>query len=177
MNIKQINEKLEDLLETYQLNEMAIYYGTDHGNIKDVAQGFKKLVGLKEGMVHVNQILKVDKEVTQEEINANLFDAVQKGIAVTRQYPIVLVWGEPDKRKGNKYLEGHGLVHMLQGHQKDLSKCISKLQSVINNGTSAKYDKHGNYTVRVDNFRFAFMLEDNKDLTPKWAVLVTAYIR
>lgn len=171
MEIKQLLEELEK----FTLNEMAIYYGTDHGTVKDISEGFKKLSGLKEGMVKVNQCLCVEKIVTQQEIDNGLFDAVQKDIPVVRQYPIVMVWGEPDKRKGTKHLEGHGIVHLLQGHGSNMSKVFPTLQQAINRNITAKYDKYGNYTIKVKDYRFAFMLVDKEDLTPDHAVLVTAF--
>ena len=61
MNIKKLNKELEDLIIAFQLNEMAIYYGTNHGTVKDVQQGLKKLLQTKEGMVTVKQNLSVQK--------------------------------------------------------------------------------------------------------------------
>lgn len=175
MNIKRLNEELEDLIITFQLNEMAIYYGTNHGTVKDVQQGLKKLLQTKEGMVTVKQNLSVQKTVTQQEINNKLFKPIQKGIPVKRTYPIVLVWGERDKIKQRKKLEGHGLSHILQGHGNEVYDVFNRLQKELNRGITCKEDKYGNYMFKVANYRFIFTLVDNDDGTPKYAVLLTAF--
>ena len=162
MDFLKLNEELLDLYENFQLNEMAIYYGTDHGTVDNVIEGFKRLNSFKEGMVHVNQMLKVSKLVTQEEIDKGLFDPIQKDVFVTRDYPIILVWGEKDKTKNNKSLEGHGLTHIIQGHKQDFNKVIPKLQQIINKKVEAKPDKFGNYGVRLSNYRFIFTLVEKK---------------
>lgn len=89
MDFKQLNEDLLDLYENFQLNEMAIYYGTDHGTVDNVIEGFKKLSTVKEGMYHINQFLIVEKEVTQQEIDKGLFEPILKGILKERKYPII----------------------------------------------------------------------------------------
>lgn len=116
MNIQKLNEQLDKYIEAFQINEMAIYYGTDRGTVNNVIEGYKKLFESREGMYHINQTLNVSKTVTQDEIDKGLFKPIQKGILITRQYPIIMVWGEMDKRKGRVHLEGHGLSHILQGH-------------------------------------------------------------
>lgn len=177
MNYKNLNENLLEFIEAMQLNEMAIYYGTDHGTVETVVQGFKQLSNIKEGMYHIQQTLKVNKIVTQDEINKGLFKEIQKDIPVMREYPIVMVWGEKDKYKNKKKLEGHGIAHIIQGHFKDLKTIIPKLNLYLTRNVPANLDKYGNYTIKIDNFRFAFMLVDNDDGTPKHAVLVTAFKR
>lgn len=88
MEIKEILEELEDFQIAYQLNEMAIYYGTDHGTVKDVQQAFRRLADVQEGMYRTEQYLRIEKPVSQQEINKGLFKQVQKGIYVERKYPI-----------------------------------------------------------------------------------------
>ena len=166
--MKQLNEDLENLILAFQLNEMAIYYGTDHGTVDDVIQGFRKLADLQEGMFHINQYLCVSKPVTQKEIDLGLFEPIQKGVAIDRKYPIVLVWGEKDKTRGNRRLQGHGISHILQGHRSQATQVFNKLSQV---------DKYGNYTIKLNNYRFAFILVDKEDGTPDHAVLITAFIR
>lgn len=177
VNFKQLNEELLDFIEAMQLNEMAIYYGTDHGTVDNVVTGFKKLSKLQEGMLHITETLRVDKIVTQQEIDQGLFDPIQKGIIVSRQYPIVMVWGEQDTYHNKRKLEGHGVSHIIQGHLQDLHNVLPKLEQCINKNVPAKVDKYGNYTIKINNYRFAFMLVNNEDGTPKHAVLVTAFKR
>ena len=124
MDFEKLNEELEEFLEALQLQEMTIYYGTDHGVVNNVIDAFKRLNIEKEGMYHVNQFLTVEKEVTQEEINKNLYKPIQKGVYTIRKYPIIIVWGEQDKYRENKKLEGHGLSHILKGHGKDTAQAF-----------------------------------------------------
>lgn len=91
MNIKKLNEELEDLIVAFQLNEMAIYYGTDHGTYNNLLDGYKQLMEQKNGYVIINQNIVLQKEVTQQEINDKKFKPIQKGISVDRMYPLVLV--------------------------------------------------------------------------------------
>lgn len=176
-NFKQLNEELLNFIEAMQLNEMAIYYGTDHGTVDNVVQAFKQLSKLQEGMYHVNQTICINKVVTQSEINQHLFDPIQKGIITTRIYPVVLVWGEKDKYKDKHKLEGHGVSHIIQGHLNDLHNVLPKLQECLQKNIAAKEDKFGNYAIKVANYRFIFMLVNNENGTPKHAVLVTAFKR
>ena len=174
MEIKEILEELETFQIAYQLNEMAIYYGTDHGTVKDVQQAFRRLADVQEGMYRTEQYLRIEKPVSQQEINKGLFKQVQKGIYVERKYPIIIVWGEKDKIKGYKKLEGHGLAHILQGHQEDATKCFAELKQKLDI-TKAKSDKYGNYTIRSGNYRFTFALVDKEDGSPDHAVLITLF--
>lgn len=88
-----------------------------------------------------------------------------------------MVWGEKDKRKGAKHLEGHGVAHIIQGHLNELRMVLPKLNDTIQRNKIAKADKFGNYTIRINNYRFVFMLVDKEDGTPDHAVLVTAFKR
>lgn len=174
MNIKKLNEELEDLIIAFQLNEMAIYYGTDHGTVNDVQQAYKQLLNKQEGMYHTKQYLKVYHTVSQQDINNKLFKPIQKGVTVTLQYPIVIVWGEADKKKGTRYLQGHDLVHILQGHSQQAAQCFNSLKTILNNQT-AKPDKYGNYTIKSGEYRFSFSLQNKEDGCPDHAVLITAF--
>ena len=177
MNFRQLNKRLLEVLQKQQLNEMAIYYGTNHGEIPTVVDAYKNLCLQRNGMYHIQQTLKVERIVTSSEITQGLFNPIQLGIPTIRNYPIIMVWGEPDVYRNKRKLEGHGLVHILQGHSNNLGIVFQKLNSCLLHGYSAKLDMYGNYTIRLDNFRFSFMLVDNEDGTPKHAVLITAYKR
>ena len=172
-----IDEELQQLSIRLRLNEMSIEYGRDLGTVSNVVEAFKQLSSVHEGMYHVNQILHVDKEVTQDEINKGLFEPIQKGVSVSRCYPIIIVWGEKDIIKGNKRLEGHGVSHIIQGHPKEIKDVISKLNSSLQREIPARPDKYGNYTIRVNQYRFVFTLKEKDNGTPDHAVLITAYKR
>lgn len=79
MNIKKLNEELEDLIIAFQLNEMAIYYGTNQGTYDNLLDGYKQLMKQKNGYVIINQNIVLQKEVTQQEINDKKFKPIQKG--------------------------------------------------------------------------------------------------
>lgn len=176
MDIKRINEELTEFLEAMQLNEMAIYYGTDRGTVRDIFEGIKKLNKYKEGMVHVGQTVSIIKEVTKQEVDKGLFPKIQQNVLVTRKYPLILVWGKHDKKQDYKKLEGHGLAHIIQGHRKDFQEVCSKLSYVLAKEIPAKQDKYGNYIIKVDNYRFVFAFRE-EDGIPKEAVLLTAFKR
>lgn len=181
MNIKQLNESLQyyneviDLVDNlFPLNEMAIYYGTNHGYIEDALQAIQKLNDLKEGYVTCGTNLIVRQPVTQAEINAGLYQPIQKDILVDKQIPVIFVWGEPDKIKGNKKLEGHGLVHILQGHKRQFKEVINNLVDCLVKQRPAKLDKSGNYSIINRQYRFYFALQYENDLVDH-AVLISAF--
>ena len=178
MNITQINETLtyyNNLFdETFQLNEMAIYYGTNHGQVKDILEGIEKLNKLKNGYVTCSCYLIIRQPVTQEEVDKGIYQSIQKDIVVDKKVPLVLVWGEPDKIKHHKKLEGHGLSHILQGHKKFFKQVMLKLTDCMVKGLPAKLDRNCNYTIRVQDYRFCFALEYENNLI-KHAVLISAF--
>lgn len=176
MNIKQILEELENFQIAYQLNEMAIYYGTNQGTYNNVIDGYKKLMDSKNGFVLVKEQINIEKEVTKQEVQNKQFKPIQLNVPITRSYPIVLVWGEPDKKNDHKLLFGHGLSHIIQGHKDQIKDVFNKLQKVIVNKRTAKSDKYGNYTIKEGQYRFCFSIQDNKELGIH-AVLITAYKR
>lgn len=176
MDIKQILEELETFQIAYQLNEMAIRYGTNQGTYNNIIDGYKKLMDSKNGFVLIKEQVNIQKEVTRQEVQNKQFNPIQLNVPTTRSYPIVLVWGEPDKKINNKLLFGHGLSHIIQGHKDQIKDVFNKLQKIIVNRQIAKPDKYGNYTIREGQYRFCFSIQDNKELGAH-AVLITAYKR
>lgn len=184
MNIKQLNESLQyyneiiDLVDNlFPLNEMAIYYGTNHGETKDIIQAVNKLITIREGYIQTLQYLTVRQPVTDQDIALGLYNPIQKDVIVDKKFPIFVVWGEPDKTKGTSKLEGHGLVHILQGHEQQLKEVLSQLNKCIIENKPAKLDKNYNYTISFRQYRFCFKLCLEEPNMKPHAVLISAFKR
>lgn len=174
MDIQKLNEQLDKYIEAFQINEMAIYYGTNHGQVKDAVQAAQKLNGTKEGYVTCSTPLIIRQPVTQEEVDAGLYSQIQKDILVDKQIPIIFVWGEPNKIREDKPLEGHGFVHILQGHKKQFGSVINKLKDCMIHKMPARLDKSGNYTIRTGLYRFCFAPQYKNNLLDH-VVLISAF--
>lgn len=169
MDIKQINEQLTKFIEQ-QINEMAILYGRSLGYSNNILDAINRIETAKQGHIKTSCNLIVKAPVTTEEIQNGIYDKILKGVIVEKSYPITIVWGEADK----KGLQGHGLVHILQGHKADYNSIKNELNKAINDKCKAVLINNKGQLLWKNKWIFSFALF-NLDGKPEEAVLITGF--
>lgn len=170
MNIKKLNEELDKYLESFPINEMAIKYGRSLGKQNNLVKAIDTVLQARQGHVKTNMMLKVKSMITPEEIKFGVYDKIMQNVIVEKEYPITIVWGEPDKGK----LYGHGISHILQGHKKDFNEIKTELNKAILDGTAAKIINSNANLLWKNKYIFSFALFNNNG-RPEEAVLITGF--
>lgn len=168
MNFQDITNKLKQILDEEQLNEMVINYGRSLGKTNNTKDAIDKILQQKAGHIKTTKQLTVKSPVTEADIKQGLYEPIMKGIIVEKKYPITIVWGEPDKGKAT----GHGLCHIIQGHGNQILSLKNQLDSICDR---KKATIENNYAIlKTPKYKFIFALFDLNG-EPDEAVLITAY--
>lgn len=151
----QIKEILNYLIKfnKEQLNEMTIRYGNKKTNTYTVNEAISKILNDKYTQVNTSCKLKINiKEVDKISI---------------KEYPITIVKGEPDV-SGK---EGHGIIHILQSHEKDFKIGRNLIDKAINKTAEEEISKSGNKNAVIYFKGFKFVFTEDKEQ----AILITFY--
>ena len=171
MDFKKVNEKLQKLLELFQINEMTIKDQPCFGEADNIMDAVEKLKTLRRGSFIIPDKLRIKKEITQEDIDYGYASQIHKGYVVEIKYPMKMVYGETDIYKQGQQKTGHGITHATKGHENKFIKALKALPQILLENVAVldtrKNNFNNNYVIKTNRFIYAFALKDG------YAILIT----
>lgn len=183
MNFQDITNKLKQILDEEQLNEMAI-------------KPWKALPTRRNPMDCVRAVRDKNKERSEYLLNSGRKDRQlpqqdpqeeEHRVGCHSKYKLFrynntdyyfgILWGEEDKQINGKLLQGNGLAHIMVNHGSNFEEILKNLNYAIfqMSPKQIKTDKWGNLeiVVTVDNLKYVF--KNYKELRDNYFYLHTAY--